>query len=554
MKAVLQQRDSTVRRYPVLLIGTAVFGLCWAVARAAVQSITIDEADTYLSFVATGLPFWPSSNNHVLNSWLMGLTTTVFGLSPITVRLPALLGAAFFICAAFYLCVLITSSRLLRWALFVCLVYNPFVFDFLVAARGYSLALAFLAWAVAIPAGLLQREAEPGTRSLLWTCAASSICAGLAFAANFSVAFAAAGLLAMISLWICRRSSRSRAFRKVQWANFLAACIIPGLLLAALLCARTILAFPKSQLFYGAQSLGETFKSLIGPTLFELNPHLLNSRLYAVVAPRRNLLLPVLGAALLFQLVVVYHSRRMLRGPAIAWRFQFAAVLTAGTMFALGVHWAGFHWFGLLLPKDRSGLYIVLAVTLTAGLLAAVCAPTKLGRISQRALLVMLCVMAGYFILCLRLTYFREWRYGADVNRVYTVVANYTHSSGIGDIPSHWFYAASLNFYRKLAKDETIAEFRRMTSNPIVAKVQHMSLYPDGKPLYILYYPEDQGFIEKSGLRVVYHGEISDIVVAVRPASGESIPPAPEPIHDPVFWNRYRQSLQDLKRGSPLRE
>ena len=28
--------------------------------------------------------------------------------------------------------------------LFVCLVYNPFVFDFFVAARGYGLALALL--------------------------------------------------------------------------------------------------------------------------------------------------------------------------------------------------------------------------------------------------------------------------------------------------------------------------------------------------------------------------------------------------------------------------
>ena len=37
------------RRYysPFILPGTAIFALLWAVARACVQSITIDEADTY---------------------------------------------------------------------------------------------------------------------------------------------------------------------------------------------------------------------------------------------------------------------------------------------------------------------------------------------------------------------------------------------------------------------------------------------------------------------------------------------------------------------------
>ncbi len=87
-----------------ILIGFAGFAMAWAIARAAVQSITIDEAATYNSFVFSGRYLWYAANNHVLNSTLMYGLTKVFGLSQFTVRLPALMGAAFYISAAYRWC------------------------------------------------------------------------------------------------------------------------------------------------------------------------------------------------------------------------------------------------------------------------------------------------------------------------------------------------------------------------------------------------------------------------------------------------------------------
>src|SRR5215471_6915403 len=138
----------------LLLPGTALFAFLWALARACVQSITIDEADTYLAWVARPNPsHWEAaSNNHVLNSLLMRLFTSVFGVSHLTVRAPALLGAALYIASVWMLCVALTPALRLQWPLFVCLVYNPFIFDHLVAARGYALALGFLTAALAIAA------------------------------------------------------------------------------------------------------------------------------------------------------------------------------------------------------------------------------------------------------------------------------------------------------------------------------------------------------------------------------------------------------------------
>ena len=122
----------------VPLPGLAIFAMLWVIARAHVQSITIDEALTYDNFVAWPVPVhWAANaNNHVLNTILVRLATSILEPSHLTVRAGALVGAAVYITATFYLSKLITSNYILRLALFVCLIYNPFIFDFMVAARG----------------------------------------------------------------------------------------------------------------------------------------------------------------------------------------------------------------------------------------------------------------------------------------------------------------------------------------------------------------------------------------------------------------------------------
>ena len=34
---------------------------------------------------------------------------------------------------------------------------------------------------------------------------------------------------------------------------------------------------------------------------------------------------------------------------------------------------------------------------------------------------------------------------------------------------------------------------------------------------YVMYYPADEQFIREHGLKIVYHGSMSDAVVAIRP-------------------------------------
>ncbi len=69
---------------------SGVFAFLWILARAYLQSVTIDEADTYLAFINHPEPFrWHSAaNNHVLNTLLIRLFTTIFGVHHLSLQQP----------------------------------------------------------------------------------------------------------------------------------------------------------------------------------------------------------------------------------------------------------------------------------------------------------------------------------------------------------------------------------------------------------------------------------------------------------------------------------
>src|SRR5580704_16789193 len=106
------------------MILAGLFAFVWAVVRARVQSITIDEADTYFWFVATSDVWHPYSNNHILNTLLIWMTTHVFGNSIVAIRGPALLGAILYIFTCYFLCRTLTDQLTLQLPLFICLPYN----------------------------------------------------------------------------------------------------------------------------------------------------------------------------------------------------------------------------------------------------------------------------------------------------------------------------------------------------------------------------------------------------------------------------------------------
>ena len=496
-----------------ILIGLAAFAMAWAIVRAHVQAITIDEAVTYTNFVRPAEPaFWTAhANNHLLNSILAWVFTRGFGTSNLVARSGALIGAAIYIVASYFLSALIADRFLLRVFLFICLVFNPFIFDFLVAARGYGLASGFLLSAICFVAYAL--VPGPNARRVTNACAAASICIALSFVSNFSFAFVDAVTIVMLYVWASGSGSLKTRMMLA------AACFLPGLLLAGALAGPVLLHWKQSELNYGAASLRETFESLYQASFYQLEPGV--RELIFVDIP--GLTLAMVGVFAAWRASLVLLHWRSLRTAQSRWSPMFAAVPMAAIAAALAMHWLLFEFMEIPLPLDRTGIWIVVLATLLLGILAAAPISTRAGEISRRGITILMVVLGSYFLLCLRISYFKEWQWDSDADKLYSVLASYNHACGLKDIAVNWRYDASLNYYRDASGRETFPKF------------PHADTLPAGKRVYVVYQPEDRDFVTNHALTVVYRTRTGAAIAfdpAVKPPPGESVCPIKPPGQD----------------------
>jgi hypothetical protein len=501
------------------LIGAGVLAFLWVIARAHAQSITIDEADGYLLFAARADPsHWvASSMNHLLNSLLMRLFIGVFWLSPVMVRMPSLIGAGFYIAAVYVLVRLVSGELRVQLPLFVCMVYNPFVMDHLVAARGYSLGVGLLMAAVAIAARELAPEPVAEEHSYR-ACMLCSICAGLSFCATYSFAVVDAAAMGFIFAAFAGRASRKglrRGFGSGETVRLLAACAVPGLLVTALLAGDILVHWRQISLAWGAKSLTETAASVIKSSYYEPNDFLLSPPVYWFVTRCHKVLFPLLGVACLVQLGWVVARRRM-EPDRMRWVGRLGLGAAGILAIALGVHRVMYGVGDVLMPLGRRAIFIAPLLTLAIGALIAIDTGGGAGRWIRRWALGMLCITAAYFVTCLRLNYFMEWKYNADAREVYSVLSYYNHRWGVKEVSTNWRYCAALNFYRVLSSRETLEE--------IPGGPAEVAVYPLGKPVYVLYYNSDVPFIEAQHLKVVYHNLATGAAVAIRPEIEGAVP------------------------------
>jgi hypothetical protein len=125
----------------------------YTVIRAVRVPLTCDEAFTGNYWVDRGplaaLTFdGPErANNHLLNSLLAGASQAVFGRTPFALRLPNLIAHAVFLIASWRLLSRV-AGRGVALAGFALLNGNPLLLELFGLARGYGLALGFVAPAV----------------------------------------------------------------------------------------------------------------------------------------------------------------------------------------------------------------------------------------------------------------------------------------------------------------------------------------------------------------------------------------------------------------------
>jgi hypothetical protein len=474
--------------------------VCLIVVRACVQSITIDEAGSYLLYASRlyRLTQWYSAaGNHVLNSLLMRLVTSVFGVSQLTVRLPAILGGVLYIGSALYLCLLLTRRKLLQLPLLICLTYNPLVLDYLVAARGYGLAIGFLLAAVAIIATIMIAD-DPEDAAFPAKCVWVSSLLGLSFTANFSFAIVGGILLAAFFLWA--------AMRRGTNARLALCCFAPAAGVAFLVCGSVLAQFPRSELYFGSQHLSEMWKGLASASFDELNPYVVNPLLIRWMT-QINSAIPFAGVvAGLILLARVEFAHWRLHSPRRDGLLDFIRLLVVTSSVTVLIHWIALRAIHLPLPKDRTALFFIPLLTLALGAAAAL--RFRSGNRDGTGFLGagFLIVAAVYFLGGLRLGYFKEWKFDAVTKDLYWLADDLHRRCGVTDFGVDWRYNASLNFYREVYHNDSLQEFQGSSSGEL----------PSGKMAYLIFFPTSGDFIEQQRLKITYLDEPSGAVVAIR--------------------------------------
>ena len=198
------------------------------------------------------------------------------------------------------------------------------------------------------------------------------------------------------------------------------------------------------------------------------------------------------------------------------WDLGLALVTVGAIAGTISIHEAMHHLWGIPLPLDRTAIYFFPLFTLfVAALWVASDKSDYESSLCGRVTLGLLVISAGYFLGCTRLTYFKEWQFGANVSKVYDVLSYYNRTSGITKIAANWRYQTSLNCYLSWSATTRFDEVVPGGSAP--------AEYPSGFQAYVLYSPVDQSFISKQGLRIVYHDSFTEVTVAVPPDS--QLPP-----------------------------
>jgi hypothetical protein len=328
--------------------------------------------------------------------------------------------------------------------------------------------------------------------------AVASVCLALSFAACFAFAIVDGVMLAAILLWRCR-TSEDRARR-------LAAGLLPGLLATLLVSSYTVLHWGKGEMIYaGATSLGETFASLGEASLYRPNPQLLNPLLYPAVDALKPFLFPALGLACALCLIGFAVYRPWRRSEPARTAIAYCAGLFGIVACSLAIHYLAFCAFDVKLPLERHALYLAPLCTLFVGAVAAVPAAAAWTRFARRCLLVVCLLTSGYYVSCLRLTYFREWAWNADAERIYWLLDYYHRAYGVDSFAINWKCVAPLNFYRALYGRGDLPEFTALPE------------LPAGRQVYVLDFPFEKKTLAANHLRVVYLGKLSEMAVAIDP-------------------------------------
>jgi hypothetical protein len=401
-----------------LWLAALLLGLLFAVNvyRAATQSITVDEAFTYSHFVAPPLAAMRSlynANNHVLNTLLAKVSVSVFGASDFTVRLPSLLGGLAYFAGLFFVCRRLFGQGV--WFLLAIALnsLNPFLLDYLSAARGYGLALGVWMWAWY---ALLRCQSAVSPRIL----ALAGVLMGLSIAANLVFLVPCLALLASFVVvstaaeW--RKAGGRSAFRRLLVAA--AAPLVPAAGVAGAILWAPLQMAERANFYYGSLNSKDALRSLADGLLFHgqtvLNMQPAIDR-YFRQAPYGVIVAGVLALAAVTLWDVLLWFRAKSSPQPGAGRHLIPGTLFVAALLLVILR----RGFGVLYPQPRTGIYFLPLLFLASVWMLSRVSGTHLIRRAVAALCALpLLVLLWQFVLEFNTAYYYDFRNEAATKRI----------------------------------------------------------------------------------------------------------------------------------------
>jgi hypothetical protein len=503
--------------------------------RAATQSIVHDEALTwqiYLAGPASAMFHFYDANHHFLATVLFRISTTLFGDSEFAMRLPTLLAGAWFFWTVFQLCGLVFGDGWLFLLACAALTMNPILLDFLVAARGYGLAMAGLFWALFQmlawfhdrSPGIVQgagpraiaRVSDAQLRHRLWNAALG--CA-VAVAANLTLLMPVF-VLAVAFCVILRApekpatgtapvppspSKTRKKKRRAETARgatrsyaHLIHFVVPIIVLATIFLLAAPIDVARSQDFYvGTPTALRSLRNLMNASFAYGNG---SSAMHSIEQVWSNIAMILLPAMALAALIVVAITGRQ---PSTA---QLATWLASLPVVGSAVLLIGAHLLaGIPYPIDRTGIYFVPLASLAAlGLARILMDRSGPPRWVSLAVVAVVVSFTVEFAAQWNVNSFLVWRYDADTKRIFEALEAAPKPAGPIRLGVSWTLEPGLNYYREVRKASWLMPVFRDGF--------------DGPRQFYVATTEDQSTAPWPKLKQIYTGRISGTALAIPPA------------------------------------
>jgi len=446
-----------------------VFGI--AVYRAKTQTIAHDEALEYEWFLDGGAAHVLSYNpaNHMLFTLLAKPIVWSLGNREIILRSPSLLGTAIYLLATYLLCRRLFGGAILFFLSVALLALNPQILDFMAAARGYILGLAFLATAMYFMARLAERGKLPLADSeSKWCCSLASISLALSVCANLTNIIPASCLALAFSATAMGGVRNLLSIADARLRQFAKYFLFPGALVGFCILWPYLIQFRLGSVNVYKAKVSDVLRDVVNSSfLYKWTDDVFNSRSAVPSAPgswhdRLTDLGEYVFLPALFVLVAAgfFLSPRVQPGSASARNAQcriFAGAAIASVLLIVFLRLATHIDY----PYSRYCLFLIPLFTVGALLAAQEIHFRFPSRFLKALGFLLAAMMVSDYALSLQTKSFRYNAYDVISRDLYQAIANDARPRGLTNVRvgGTWWYEPEINYYRRRYKADWMLEY-----------------------------------------------------------------------------------------------